>query len=205
MSEIRITSTEPPFNSAAVAFRATRVIAQADAMGLLGDLGISRLDLPIMRTVTQRIADAGIGRDVQAAFAAADSDVDIDGLLERLGQALDESPAPAFEWAALTTLFEADALARLLQISPASLRRYAGAERTTPDAVADRLHFVATLVGLLAGSYNEIGIRRWFARRRQQLGGLAPVELLKGRWSSDDDGAHQVRQLAESLLGAGAT
>ena len=31
--------------------------------------------------------------------------------------------------------------------------------------IAGRLHFLATVVGDLAGAYNEIGIRRWFERR----------------------------------------
>lgn len=205
MSKIQITSTEPPFDRATIAAQAARVIAQADAMGLLNEIAITRLDMPLMRTVAGKIAAAGIGREVQATLATDDKNVDLEALLGRLAQALDESPVPAFEWAALTTLFEPETLGALLNVSPASLRRYSSGERKTPDAVAERLHFLATLVGLLAGAYNEVGIRRWFERRRSQLGGAMPAALLSGDWSPDDPGPQRVRRLAEALLDAGVT
>jgi hypothetical protein len=41
--------------------------------------------------------------------------------------------------------------------------------------VAERLHWLAMVVADLAGSYNALGIRRWFERPRALLGGAARV------------------------------
>ena len=73
---------------------------------------------------------------------------------------------PASEWPALHRVLGPDLLARLLQISTVSLRRYQSGARKTPDDVAVRLHALALMVGDLAGAYNDAGIRRWFARPR---------------------------------------
>jgi uncharacterized protein (DUF2384 family) len=62
------------------------------------------------------------------------------------------------------------------------------------------VHFLARILATLAGSYNEFGARRWLERPRTALGGRAPAELLRGDWDPDDDGARQVRELAEALL-----
>jgi hypothetical protein len=86
-----------------------------------------------------------------------------------------------------------------------SLRRYAAGQRTTPDDVADRLHFVALVVADLAGAYNPFGIRRWFDRPRPQLAGASPIEALGERWRPQDPAARRVRALARALVGAPAT
>ena len=205
VSRIQITSTQPPFDTPAIAARAARLLACADAMGLLADLAINRLDLPLLRTVVDRLAAAGIGQEMQAALAVPRTVPDLNTLLSRLNQALAESPAPAYEWAALSALFDSESLAALLGVSSASLHRYRAGVRKTPDRVADRLHFLALLVGELAGAYNEIGIRRWFYRPRQLLAGATPADLLQGDWSPAEPGPQRVRALAESLNGAGAT
>lgn len=96
-------------------------------------------------------------------------------------------------------------VARLLGISPASVRRYARVVRSTPDDVAARLHWLALTVGDLASAYNEIGIRQWFDRKRVQLGGRSPAQLLSGEWKPDDPGPQQVRALADALTGSPAT
>lgn len=116
----------------------------------------------------------------------------------------EESPA-SFEWRALVTLFGHDRLATLTGTSPASVRRYAGGERETPHAVAGRLHFLASVVGDLAGAYNDFGIRRWFERPRTALDGRSPAALLHGDWSPEAPEARRVRQLAASLLASPAT
>ena len=87
-------------------------------------------------------------------------------MLPRVNEALDASPVPASEWPALHRVLGPDLLARLLQISTVSLRRYQSGARKTPDDVAVRLHALALMVGDLAGAYNDAGIRRWFARPR---------------------------------------
>src|SRR5260370_42522075 len=96
-------------------------------------------------------------------------------------------------------------LARLLGIPPASVRRYAAAARETPDNVAARLEWLALIVGDLAGAYNEIGIRQWFERKRSQLDGRTPAQLLTGHWKPDDTGPQKVRALAAALSGSPAT
>lgn len=207
MSTIRITSVKDPFDSQKLARLAVALISTADAMGLLGDMVIQRLDLPTFRRIVDRIAAAGIGREVQAALTArGDRDtVQIPDLLDRMALAIEESPAPAHEWPSLTDVFEADRLAGLLGISAASLRRYRSGARSTPDDVAGRLHFLATVVGDLAGAYNEIGIRHWFERRRVLLDGKAPADLLREGWDPDGPEAKRIRELARSLGASAAT
>ena len=85
------------------------------------------------------------------------------------------------------------------------IRRYARAIRNTPDEVAARLHWLALVVGDLAGGYNEIGIRQWFTRKRTQLDGRTPEQLLTGQWKPDDPGPRRVRSLAHSLTGSPVT
>jgi hypothetical protein len=112
---------------------------------------------------------------------------------------------PQEEWKRLQATLGDELLADLVGVSLTSERRYSGGERTTPDEVADRLHFLAMLVADLSGSYNDYGIRRWFDRPRQALAGRAPRTLLgRGFAPTSDDGAG-LRRLAAGLVGAGAT
>ncbi len=110
-----------------------------------------------------------------------------------------------YEWPHLVQILGVDQLARLLAVSPSSVRRYKEHARATPDGVASRLHFLALVVGDLAGAYNDIGIRRWFERARVPLGNRAPQEFLRGEWSPNDPGPTRVRELARSLVVAAAT
>jgi hypothetical protein len=127
------------------------------------------------------------------------------GFVLDLLDALEESPVPRMEWKGLERVLGADLLGNLIGVSPSSLRRYAIGARDTPDDIAARLHFLALVVGDLSGSYNEIGVRRWFERRRTQLGGKTPAELLQDGWDPQDEGPDKVRKLAAALLGAPAT
>src|SRR5262249_17867988 len=115
------------------------------------------------------------------------------------------SPVPKFEWGGLARVLGADLLATLVNVSASSLKRYQAGERDTPDAVAARLHFLALLVSDLAGSYNDIGVRRWFQRKRTRLDGRTPGHILKGEWEPDDEGPERVRQLARELVTLSAT
>jgi hypothetical protein len=61
--------------------------------------------------------------------------------LRRVNEALDASPVPASEWAAVQRVLGADLLARLLGISTVSARRYAsapGESRTMSPPVCTR-------------------------------------------------------------------
>lgn len=109
------------------------------------------------------------------------------------------------EWRSLERTFSTDRLAALLGTSSPSVRRYSSGARSTPDALAARLHFLATIVGDLAGAYSEIGIRRWFDRQRSQLKGRAPADFLQGDWNPEDPGPRRLRELARSLTASPST
>ena len=99
--------------------------------------------------------------------------------LEHFNLCVEESPVPESEWNRLTEVLGLELLPRLLGISATSVRRYKAAARTTPDDVADRLHYLSLIVGDLSGAYNEIGIRQWFEQKRAQLDGHTPLDHLK--------------------------
>ena len=74
-----------------------------------------------------------------------------------------------------------------------------------PYVVAARLHFLAFVVGDLAGAYNEIGVRRWFERRRTRLDGNTPAQALGDEWLPEDDAPCRVRELARAHASPPAT
>ena len=98
-----------------------------------------------------------------------------------------------------------DLLTRLLGISQSSARRYISGGRSTPDRIADLLHFLAFVVGDLAGAYNDIGVRRWFDRPRERLEGRTPAQALGDEWSPGDEAPRRVRALARALASSPAT
>lgn len=182
-------------------------------MGLLPEgQRFDRLDEETFRAVLKSL---GIGNLTQgrapvlehimmsprSTASAREQIAELDGLL----RAVEESPVPATEWGAMREIFGDEELTRLLGISASSVKRYAAGERATPGDVADRLHWLAMVVADLVGSYNEFGIRRWFHRPRGQLEGKTPFEALGREWNSDSASACRVRDLARSLVGAGAT
>ena len=112
---------------------------------------------------------------------------------------MEESPSPAHEWRSLESLFGTERLSQFLGVSPGSVRRYRAGTRPTSDRLAARLHFLATLIGDLAGAYNDFGIRRWFERPRTALEGRSPAELMQGDWDPEDPRLQRVRELARSL------
>lgn len=188
---------------------AARAAVRAEAMGLLPEGAGSASSGPegaaaVLESILHTARNAGIGR---ALTVPADTTDESrwqefgDGLID----ALEESPVPGTEWVGLERVLGAELLANLVGVSGSSLHRYATGARLTPDDVAARLHHIALVVGDLTGSYNDIGARRWFSRPRTQLRGQAPEALLQGAWDPHDEGPAQVRQLAASLLGAGAT
>ncbi len=188
---------------------AARAAVRADAMGLLPDRtelsGAHPLDAAYTLTRVLDVArNAGIGRALAMPRDPTDEER-WEGFVLDLLDALEESPLPRTEWVGLERVLGADLLADLIGISSSSLRRYAAGTRDTPDDVAARLHFLALVVGDLSGSYNDFGVRRWFSRRRSQLGGQAPADLLQGAWDPQEEGPEQVRRLAATLLGAPAT
>ena len=205
---IQIESAKAPFTSPRIAFQAVTALGRADAMGLLpADEHIETLDLQSFRKAVRHIHRAGIARNIQLDLRndLASSGPDLERILEHLNLALVESPVPEFEWNRLTDVVGLDLLSRLLGISASSIRRYKAAARTTPDDVADRLHFLSLIVGDLSGAYNEIGIRQWFDRKRPQLDGRTPLNWLKARWKPAQPGPRRVRDLARALAASPAT
>lgn len=208
MQVLQIRSVDKPFGSPGLYEHALAVLKRADAMGLLPrDEVVERLDFRTMLQVLQYIAKAGICRGFYHDFARlSDPDaVTLGRFLAQLNETLEESPAPTYEWPRLVDCFGVDQLARLLGVSPSSVRRYKHSARTTPDDIAARLHFLALVVGDLGGAYNEIGIRRWFERTRTRLDNRSPAQLLSGEWGPNDPGPRKVRDLAQSLVTAPAT
>lgn len=205
MADIRIQSVERPFDDPDTARLGIAVLMRADAMGLLPSREIHHLDLTEWQRVADDILRAGVGRILALASPAAPGSTRFRTMLRDVNEALDASPVPASEWPAMQRALGADLLARLLQISPVSLRRYRSGARTTPDSVAGRLHALALMVGDLAGAYNGAGVRRWFVRPRTVLDNLAPVDVLVPGWGPDDPGPRQVRGLAGALAASPAT
>jgi hypothetical protein len=174
-------------------------------MGLLpANERIETLDFSSFRNAVRHIHRAGIARNIRLDLADA-SGLNLERTLEHLNLALEESPVPDFEWNRLTEVLGLDLLARLLGISVSSIRRYRANARTTPDEVAEKLHFLSLVVGDLAGAYNEIGIRQWFERKRAQLDGRTPLDWLKGRWKPAQPGPRRVQDLARALVASPAT
>jgi hypothetical protein len=193
-----------PLTSPRLLFEVAR---RAEAMGLVEPGAVVRSDIPTVRHLANRVRRAGIA--VAAADelnnVAAPTAAEVAELLEMIVAALEASPVPKFEWTGLARVFPPEDLASLLNISASSFKRYQQGERATPDAVAARLHFLALVVGDLAGSYNDIGIRRWFHRKRSALDNRTPASVLTGSWDPDADGPLRVRALARSLTTLSAT
>ena len=202
---IQIESAKAPFTSPRLAFQAMTALGRADAMGLLpADEHIHTLDLISFRKAVRHILRAGIARNIQLDLTDA-SGSNLERTLEHLNMALEESPVPEFEWNRLAEVLGLELLGRLLGISATSIRRYRANARTTPDDVAERLHFLSLVVGDLAGAYNEIGMRQWFERKRSQLDGRTPLDFLKGRWKPAQPGPRRVQDLARALVASPAT
>lgn len=201
MAIFHIRSVASPFDSPAVANLAVTVLTRADAMGLLPPTAsIERLDMDTFRRLVAEIAGAGIGSGLFADLAASPRP-DVQGLaatLRRLNEALDASPPSASEWHGVYGVLGADELARLLGISPSSVRRYLSGSRATPDEIAVRLHFLALVIGDLAGAYNDFGVRRWFQRpaqaARQSLSRPTPQWNLAPGGSRSAAGARPCRR-----------
>ncbi|MEX2557148.1 MAG: hypothetical protein WEB06_16155 [Actinomycetota bacterium] len=208
MATVRLESVSGPIATPEVLEALTKLLVRMEPMGLLPHLKQPlTLDLELVRVLARALADRGIARASLAAVLAPGfrDPALLQGALEVAVRDLEASPVPQTEWGALVDILEPELLGSLVGVSPSSSRRYASGARKTPDDVAERLHFVALIVGELAGAYNDIGIRRWFARPRSALGGKKPAALLARHWTPDDEGPKRVRELASSLAGSPAT
>jgi hypothetical protein len=183
-----------------VARLAATLLARGEIMGFVAPFN-GPLTVEVVRDSLNGLAARGVA--TRAAVG-----VDEDHLGEAIELALEgteHSPMPAGEWASLLETLGEDLLARLVCISPSSLRRYAAGARRAPDIVVGRLHTLALVVADLAGAYNDCGIRRWFARPRIVLEGRSPEGVLAGEWDADGPEASRVRRLAAGVVGASAS
>ena len=161
-------------------------------------------DLELVRRIAQEASAAGIGQDAAVALLHGGNRPDrLAALIERLDEALRESPLPEREVPELLRVFDREDLAVLAGTSSVSLGRYLAGTRKWPDELAGRMHWLALVASDLAGAYNDFGIRRWFERERTQLGGRSPRQLLGAEWDPADPDVERVRQLAAALAGVG--
>lgn len=184
---------------------AVEVVSFTDLVRLTPAVTARRPIVDRLRDAVDALVLSGVGRGpAEMLLLASTTDELIESLRELL-ESVEESPLPDFEWLPVNEVLGDDLTVALVAISPTSLQRYRSQQRATPDEVASRLHFVTLIVAALAGSYNEIGIRRWFTRTRTALDGARPMDLLRGEWSPHEDGPRSVRQLADALLASPAT
>jgi hypothetical protein len=208
MSNLHTAAIPDPFRSPEIARIAVTTLGRAEAMGVLprGEV-IDHLDFSLLQRVVKGIAQLGIGRGASADLTTARSHnpQQLSTLLQQINEALVASPVPQYEWPSLVNILGTELLGRLVGISPSSVRRYLSGSRPTPDDVAARLHFLALIVGDLTGAYNDIGIRRWFDRKRTVLGNRTPADMFHGSWDPDDAGPQHVCQLAHVLVSSPVT
>jgi hypothetical protein len=163
-----------PLDAARAGVLATRL---AELMGIFHRPPATRIDRALVGSVIAAAAQVGLAEQVAARPDAAEPG---ERTILAFLDALRNSPRPESEIANLAAIFGYPRLGPLLVVSEPSLRRYAAGTRTVPDAVAERVHFLAQLVAVLRGSFNEFGIRRWFERPHPALDGRTPVSLMSG-------------------------
>jgi uncharacterized protein (DUF2384 family) len=206
MSMIQFTSISDPLaRDPAAARAAVRVVAWAHYLRLLGEIdGPVELDRALLLATFEGLSAAGVAQHAGLMLQQATEPGDYRELLDAALDQIEHCPLPDAEWASVTEVLTESLLAELVAISPVSLRRYAAGTRTTPDDVALRLHFLALLIVDLSGAYNDHGIRRWFDRPRQALGGRRPRDLLGASFDPDAPDTGRLRDLAAALVGAKA-
>lgn len=186
--------------SRGLAVQAVRLIARAEAMGLIESRAVQPLATPLLQEALRELGAAGIGRELFMTRAAVDEES-----LTRLNVMVAASPHPLTEWDAISSVLGADLTADLVGVSSSSIRRYAAGMRPTPDPVAHRLHFLAMVVADLKGSYSDYGVRRWFDRPRSAIDGLRPRDVLSDSWTPEDGDVRRVTGLASALVGLNAS
>lgn len=169
----------------------------AELMGIFERPAGVRIDRALVGSVIRAAADAGLADQV-----AVRSDAREPGKETTIAflDALQNSPRPSEETGRLAAIFGYPQLGHLVGASEPSLRRYAAGERQPADAIAQRIHFLALLVAIIRGSFNEFGIRRWFERPHPALGGRVPADLLSTAIDPADPDARAIFAAAAHLL-----
>ena len=206
MTMIQVATVEAPIDEPALVGPTIGLLRRAIALGLLEpDAVVDRLDLELVRRIAREASNAGIGQDVAVALLHGNARSDrLAALIRRLDEALTASPLPDRELPEVLRVLDREGVAELIGTSSVSLGRYQAGARRWPDQLAARIHWLALVLADLAGAYNEFGCRRWFDRKRSQLGGRSPREVLVSGWDPADPDVERVRELAAALAGAGA-
>lgn len=206
MAMIQFDTIVAPLDDPALVGPTVDLLRRALAFGFIGqDEDLVPLDLALVRRIAREASKAGIGQDAALALLQGDQRPDrLAGLIRRLDDALKESPHPDRELPELLRVFDREQVAELVGTSSVSLGRYQSGARRWPDELAARIHWLALVLSDLAGAYNDFGIRRWFERKRSQLRGRSPREVLGSAWDPGDPDVEQARELAAALAGAGA-
>jgi uncharacterized protein (DUF2384 family) len=207
MTVLQIESVAEPFRSdRMLADLALRLLSRAEYVSCLPAGGVRVvLDAEMIRSVGKCLAQAQMPTSRWTFLD--EPDVSVSRWREAvtaMNEQIEMSPQPAGEWGPVLGTLGEDMLADLLGVSVSSVRRYSAGNRSTPQDVAERLHFVAMLLADLAGSYNDYGVRRWFTRPRAALQGRRPVDALGAGFDPDGEPAQRVQELAASLIAAGA-
>jgi hypothetical protein len=169
----------------------------AEIMGVFQRPDGARIDRAMVGNVINAAAKAGLAEEVAAR---ADSVQPSDTTIVALLRALEYSPRPSDEINYLSGVVGFEQLSALVGASESSLRRYTAETRDVPDSIAARIHFVAILVAILRGSFNEFGIRRWFHRPHPDLAEHSPAQFLTGNWDPSDDRPQSTAEFATRLL-----
>jgi len=202
MSLLRLRSAEPPFTAVGVAGQAAHLLALLEALALWEPTDVvETLDADIFGEALRWASEGGdvmTTARVELAAYMEKGPEELSRWIAQLRAVIEESPVPDTELPKLDHLFGTERLAELCGVANSSLRRYLSRDRPVPDDVALRLHTVARIVGALAGSYNDRGVRRWFDRPRVELGQRTPASVLSGNWQADEAGPLRVLDLAET-------
>lgn len=213
MTSLQIDSVAEPFRSHPELTQAAfRFLFSSEFAGLLPAGTWRALDMTLMSSVGEHLLESSKWIAAIELKTASDqlsrpggSPDQLDRyrhLLERLQTELEGSPRPDGEWSPVVAVLGEDLVGQLVGTSVSSLRRYSSGERSTPQDIAERLHFLALLLGELAGSFNDYGMRRWFARPRQALEGRAPADFMGKDFQPDSAAGEAIRSLAESVRAA---
>jgi hypothetical protein len=209
MTALQFESVEEPFRSHPdLAEVALRAVYTAEFLGVAPHGAHPVLGWDVLLAVSASLGSGKttlVGLQVKEASTrlwereSTEQVTSVRRLLERLLAEAEASPRPTGEWQPVLSTLDEELVARLVGASPSSIRRYSSGGRETPQAIAERLHFIALVLAELAGSYNEYGMRRWFTRPRSALEGQSPADLMGKDFDPDGPDGERIRRLAESL------
>jgi hypothetical protein len=178
MSRLRLRSAQAPLDDPQVAYQAARVLGHLEAMGLLPDTReITDLNVGLLRGALENASEAGLPVDLVQFDIGLKGPSSLPEYLDTLEATVENNPTTT-ELPSVAMWLGPDLSSDLVGIARSSLNRYLTNRRSVPDEVAWRAHQTCLLIGDLAGSYNEVGMRRWMTRGRRELDGMTPIDAV---------------------------